>query len=81
MSWKRALDTIDARIGLHLDNESGSLQHWRIVIGRVYANFRSNFLGPEHHSFASSVISVDGRSEGSDFPNLVLPSERGHYGF
>ena len=80
MSWKRALDTIDARIGMHLDTEKGSLGHWRVVLGKTYAHFQANFLGSEHNSFASFVISMDGRSEGSNFPNLLAPSEREHWG-
>ena len=78
MSWKRALDTIDARVELNLEN--GSLSNWEAVIGKAYADFQANFLGPGHNSFASSVLSVDGRSEGSNFPNLIVPGERERYG-
>ena len=81
MSWKGALDIIDARIGLHLETEDGPLRHWRRIIGKAYADFQANFLGFDHNSFASFVVSTDGRSEDSDFPNLLLVSERERYGF
>lgn len=81
MSWKMALDTIDTRIRLHLGPENGSLQHWRMAIGKAYANFQANFPGFEHNAFASLVMTVDGRGEGSNFPNLQLPAAREPYGF
>ena len=81
MSWGRALETIDARVRMHLEAESTSLRHWRMVIGKVYVDFQANFLGSKHNSFAACVLSVDGRVDGSTSPNLVMPSERERYGF
>ena len=80
MSWKRALDSIDARVGLNLETESGSLSRWGVVLTKAYADFQENFLGPGHTSFASAILLVDGRSEGSNFPNLIVPGERERYG-
>lgn len=80
MSWKRALDTIDTRIGLHLDTEKGSLRHWTMVIGKTYAYYQENFLGHAYHSFGSLVIAMDGRSEGSQFPNFLVHKERERWG-
>jgi len=80
MSWKRALDTIDARIGLRRHAESGSLQHWRGVIGKTYADFQANFSGYEPTTLASLVLLADGRTEGSSYPNLILHTERARYG-
>lgn len=74
------MDTIDARIGLHLDTGKGSLRHWKVAIGQAYAGFQSNFLGLEHHSFAALVVSVDGREAGSTFPNFTDARERERWG-
>jgi hypothetical protein len=79
-SWGRALNIIDARIGLHLDTENGSLGHWRAVIRKAHTDFQANFLGSGHNEFASFVFSMDGREEGSEFPNLMLPAEKDRHG-
>ena len=80
MSWKRALDTIDARIGLRCHAESEPLRHWRGVIGKAYADFQTNFSGYEPTTLASLVPLADGRTEGSSYPNLILHTERARYG-
>ena len=79
MSWKRALDTIDARIGLRSDIENGSLRHWRRVIGKAHADLQANFLGFGPALLVSLAIGVDGRTEDSSFPNLMIPVERQPY--
>ena len=81
MSWKRALDTIDARTGLYPDTGNGSLERWKGAIQRAYADFQANLPGLGPNSFASLVMASDGRSEGSRFPNLVAPKGRELYGF
>ncbi|KAF9642933.1 hypothetical protein BDM02DRAFT_3264295 [Thelephora ganbajun] len=81
MSWKRALDTIDVRIGLYPSAESGSLRYWKRVIGKTYADFQANSPGYGPTVLASLAMTVDGRTEDSGFPNLVVPGERELYGF
>ena len=76
MSWKRALDIIDTRIGLRSDIESGPLRHWRRVIGKAHADFQTGFLGYGPALLISLAVRVDGRTEDSNFPNLLLPTER-----
>ena len=80
MSWKRALDTIDARIGLRSDTEGGSLRRWRRVIGKAYDDLQANFLGFGPALLVSLAIGVDGRTEDSSFPSLTVPVERERYG-
>lgn len=63
MSWKIALDTIDARLRLCSDAENGSLRHWKTIIEKAYADFQENFPGFEPNSFASLVAEEDGRAE------------------
>ena len=62
MSWKTALDTIDARLGLCSDAGNGLLRQWKMVIRKAYANFRENLPEFEPTSFTSLVIVTDGRS-------------------
>ena len=68
------------RIGLRPDAENGSLRRWRVVIGRAYNDFQANFPGYGPTLLASLALSVDGRTDGSNFPNMLLPTEREPYG-
>ena len=47
MSRKTALETIDARLRLFSDAESGSLRRWKIAIEKAYAELRENLPGFE----------------------------------
>ena len=75
-SWKRALDTIDARIELCPPAKSESLRYLRGVIGTVYHDFQVKLLGHEPTLFVALALSVDGRTSDSNFPNLLLHTER-----
>ena len=79
MSWKRALDIIDARIGLCSDIEGGSLRHWRRVIGKAYVDFQVGFLGYGPSLIMSLALGLDGRTKDSTFPNLALPRQLARY--
>ena len=81
MSWKKALDIIDARIVLRSDIESGSLRSSRRVIEKAYVDFQAGFLGEGPSLVISLAMGMDGRTEGSSFPNLMSHAERERYGF
>jgi len=80
VSWKRALDTVDVRIGLCSHTESESLRYWRELIGKVHVDFQANLLKCGPSPLMSSALLVDGRTEDSEFPNLLLDSGREPYG-
>ena len=80
MSWKTALDIIDARIGLGSDVESGSLRHWGRVIGKAYGDFEVGFSGYGPTLLVSLALGVDGWEQDSSAPNLMLPAEQERYG-
>ena len=80
MSWKTALDTIDTRLRARLHAKNESLQHWKLIIENAYSDFQANFPGFRPDPFAGLVMSSDGRSGDSNFPNLVVPGERERYG-
>ena len=76
ISWKRALDTIDVRIGMCSQAESGSLRYLRGIIWKVHADFHAGLPRRGPSSFALLVLSTDGRTADSKYPNLLLPKER-----
>ena len=80
ISWKTALDTIEVRSGLGHETENASLRCWRGVIEKAYANFQANLPGYGPTLLTSLALSVDGRTEGSSYPNLILATEREPYG-
>ena len=80
ISWRRALNTIDVRIGSLPHDESGRLRHWRGVIEKAYADFQTNPLGYGPTLVISLAISMDGREGDSSFPNLLVAEGREPYG-
>ena len=80
ISWKRALDTIDLRMGLCSHAESKSLRYLRGVIGKVHADFQANLLGCGPSSFMLLVLLMDGRTADSKYPSLLLSTERERFG-
>ena len=80
ISWKRALDTIDALMESRPHAESGPLRYWRAAIGKAYTDTRLNPLEDGPSLLISSTLLMDGRMEGSRYPNLLLPEERAPYG-
>ena len=80
ISWKRALDTIDVRIGLCSQAESGSLRYLRSIIGKVHVDFQAGILGCGLSSSASLLPLMDGRTADSEYPNLLLHREREPFG-
>ena len=84
ISWKRALDTIDERIGLRSRAESEPLRRWRGVIEKAYSDLQASLRGYGLSLLGSlslsvdgraggSTLSVDGRTGGSTFPTWNYP--------
>lgn len=51
-----------------------------MVIEGAYADFRENLPEFKPDQFVSLVFATDGRSGGSNYPNLIAPEERERYG-
>jgi len=66
ISWKRVLDTVDARIKLCLYAESELLRYWRGVIGKVHADFQTGLLRCGPSPLVLLARSVDGCTEDSE---------------
>jgi len=80
ISWKRALDTIDVRMGLCKHAENEPLWYLREVIGKVHADFHANLQGCGPSPLLSKAVLIDGRTADSKYPNLILHSGREPYG-
>ena len=80
VSWQRALNTIDMRIGSRSHDESESLRYWKGVIEKAYADFQANLPGYEPCLLGSMTLSEDGRMADSEYPNFLLHEEREPYG-
>ena len=68
------------RVGLCSHADRRSLRYLREVIGKVHADFQANLLSCGPSQILSSALLVDGRTEDSEYPNLVLHSGRELYG-
>ena len=82
ISWKRALDTINVRIGLRPHAESKQLRHWRGVIEKAHTDLHANLLehGPSGLLVAYTLW-AGGRTGGPSYPSPLLQKEREHSGF
>ena len=80
ISLKRVLDTIDVRIEGCSPPENQSLRYLRAVIGNTHAIFQAKLLGCRPSPLMLLVLSVDGRTEDSEYPNLITESGREPYG-
>ena len=77
ISWKRALDTIDVRIGSRAHAESEPLRHWSGVIGKAYADLQANLAVHGPSALLISLISSEGgRTGGSSHLNSLPRKER-----
>ena len=80
MSWKKALAVFDARLAGGTHEHSTKLRHWREIVAEVYADFEAKL---PHAGFPNLTVQagwVDGRAEGSRYPNLMLPGMGQRYG-
>ena len=82
ISWKRALDTINVRIGLRPHAESKQLRHWRGVIEKAHTDLHANLLehGPSGLLVAYTLW-AGGRTGDPSYPSLLLQKEWEHSGF
>ena len=68
------------RIGSRSHDESESLRYWKGVIEKAYAGFQANLPGYKPCLLGSMIMSEDGRTADSGFPNFMLHEEREPYG-
>jgi len=80
MSWKKTLGVFDARLASRACEHGTKLRHWREIVARVHADFEANLPDAELPNLAVQAAWVDGRTEGSRYPNLLLPGMGERYG-
>jgi hypothetical protein len=80
LSWKKALGAFDARLTDVPPEHGAKLRHWREIVAGVHSDFAAKLPDPEPPTFTSRAMWEDGRTEGSRYPNLLLPGAMRRYG-
>ncbi|KAF9646810.1 hypothetical protein BDM02DRAFT_2889392 [Thelephora ganbajun] len=80
LSWKKALGVFDARITNDTLERGTNFRHWRKTVAEVYSDFVAKLPGAESPILSSRARQLDGRTEGSRYPNMMLPWVRQRYG-
>lgn len=80
MSWEKALKVFDARIAKLPLPRGTRLRHWKQIVERLHLDFAARLPEATPPPLAVRVREEDGRTEGSQYPNLILPRERQPYG-
>ena len=70
----------DSRISCLSYEENTSLRHHREIVAKAYSDFRARLPDESPLSITALLVFVDGREEGSTYPNFLLASERWGYG-
>ena len=79
-SWKRALEVFDTRLAKIPPENSAKMRHWKQVVEKLYLELAAKLPNVKTPTLARRVAGEDGRVEGSQYPNLILPWERQQYG-
>jgi len=79
-SWAEALKIYDSQIS-SLSVEGGAeLWRWKQVVAEAYVDIERRMPKREPPVLTSLAMLEDGRSEGSRYPNLMVPTARERYG-
>jgi len=74
LSWERALEVFDARLADIIAPEHiAELGHWRETVAQVHSDFMAKLPEARVPALASRASWEDGRTEGSQYPNLMRP--------
>jgi len=72
-SWKKALAVFDARLATIPFEHGTKLRHWKETVEEVYSDFAAQLPGADLPTLAIRVSCEDGRTKGSQYPNLIHP--------
>ena len=76
LSWEKALGVFDTRL-VDVPLEKGvKLRHWRETVAAVYSDFEAKLPDAKPPVLILRARWVDGRIEGSRYPNLMFPEMR-----
>lgn len=79
-SWTKALKVYDSRIGSFSLEEGAHLWCLKQVVAEACVDFERRVPKAGPSVLTSLALLEDGRSEGSKYPNLMVPAAREHYG-
>jgi len=79
-SWTKALQIYDSRIGCLSLEESAQLWCWKEIVAQACVDFERRIPKCEPPILAALALLEDGRSEGSKYPNFMVPAARESYG-
>ena len=77
LSWEKTLGVFNSRLA---NTALTNLRHWREIVAGVYSDFEANIPDPEAGPLVLRAWSLDGRTEDSRYPNLMLPEVGKQYG-
>ena len=80
LSWKKALGVFDARLAYATLEHGTKLRRWRETVTEVYLDFVAKLPDAETPILMLRATQLDGRTEGSRYPNLMLPWVQQQYG-
>ena len=70
----------DSRVGYLSHEEGASLRRHREAVAEAWLDFKAKLPDESPPSITAHLVFVDGRQEGSRYPNFMLASERWTYG-
>jgi len=80
LSWEKALEVFDDRLANATLEQGARLRGWRETVAEVYSVFVAKLPDAAPATLSSRANQLDGRTEGSRYPNLMLPWVRQRYG-
>jgi len=80
LSWQKALAVFDSRIANTTIERAAELRRWKEVVAGVHSDFVEKMPDTEPAILAKRAHVLDGRTEESRYPNLMLPWVQQRYG-
>ena len=80
ISWNKALSVFDSRISGTTLEQGTKLRRWKEVVEEVHLDFWAKIPDEEPPILTERAYKLDGRTEESRYPNLMLPWVRRRYG-
>lgn len=80
VSWEKVLGVLDTRIAKATPQHGARLRHWREPVAVVYSDFLAKLPDAEPAILAARSHELDGRTEESRYPNMMLPWVKQRYG-
>lgn len=80
MSWEKALEVFNARLAKIPPERNTELRYWKQIVEKSHLDFTKRLPEAKPPALAVQAQREDGRTEGSQHPNLILPWERNRYG-